>query len=265
MKQEKLFPIFENKLIQQHFVEAIFDHNDADLIQQVRQNSISPEFRINIYRNNILQSLRRTLEITFPNIWKLAGDEYANNLAYAFCQKQTNLPTTHCLDDWGTNFPLYLKKMSEVTKLDYLKDVAALEWLKHKSYRAPNFESLNPLKLQKKLIHGKKLQLIFNPSVYFFSSDYLLKEVIALVENPDEVEKIILQQTPSYAVVFRQYNQVLLRWIEQDRFNFFINIKNGISLLKSYKMIRKSNADFDLTEALQFMVDHQLILNIKIC
>lgn len=104
------------KQIQNDFAKAIFNPNEIEFMKNIRESTIAPEFRLNIYRNNILQNLYRALEITFPAVWKLVGKECANNLAAIFVEKK-NLPLTNCLDDWGANFPRFYKALSRLSIL----------------------------------------------------------------------------------------------------------------------------------------------------
>ncbi|ERH41406.1 hypothetical protein N751_17130, partial [Legionella pneumophila str. Leg01/11] len=179
MKQENQPVISTIKQIQNDFVREVLSQKKHIMAQHIHQNQIDPQVRLSIYRNNIMQNLQYALENTFPYIWKLVGKECADNLAYRFCQKQENLPVTNCLDDWGGKFPQFVQEIEAIKDLVYLKDMAELEWLKHKSYNSADFKALNPLKLQNQLDHCiEEICLVFNPSVYLFSSPYVLKDII---------------------------------------------------------------------------------------
>ncbi|WP_058516073.1 DNA-binding domain-containing protein [Legionella santicrucis] len=232
-------------------------------MKNIRESAIAPEFRLNIYRNNIFQNLYRALEITFPAVWKLVGKECADNLAAIFCREEKNLPITNCLDDWGASFPRFLHCFEPIQHLIYLSDIAELEWLKHMSYRASNFSLINPLKWPKKLAFSKEIYLIFNPSVYLFSSPYSLKEIVNLIEMPDEKQNINLQPVACYAVISRQYHRVTVHWISQDMFRFFISLQNRLSLIHAYETVYEINPDFDVHAALQFIRKNHLMWKIE--
>ncbi|KTD03307.1 DNA-binding domain-containing protein [Fluoribacter gormanii] len=259
MKQENQSNIAIIQQIQSDFTQAVFHQNDNELMKHICQNKINPEVRFSIYRNNILQNLCRALEITYPSIWKLIGKECANQIAYMFCQKEKNLPASNCLDDWGANFPRFLQEVNSIEHLVYLRDIAELEWLKHKSYRAQDFKTLNPVKLQKKLEQSGALRLVFNPSVHLFSSLYSLKEIIDFIEWPDEKKIINLQHIPCYAVISRQNSQVVTHWISKDLFHWFTCIQNRVTLMQSYEGMCQINPDFDLIAGLQFMLKNRLL------
>ncbi|WP_232220652.1 MNIO family bufferin maturase [Legionella tunisiensis] len=181
------------KQIQQDFHESVLDRKSTTMINQIRHNQITPEFRFSVYRNTILQNLRHALELTFPAIWQLVGKECADSLAWAFVQDKSNLPVTNCLDDWGEKFPQFLQTIKPIAHLSYLKDIAQLEWLRHLSLYAANYRALSPIKLQQYLDNYllEDLRLILNPTVFLYTSPYSLKSIFDLIDATIEKEKLI--------------------------------------------------------------------------
>ncbi|HAT6936079.1 TPA: DUF2063 domain-containing protein [Legionella pneumophila] len=248
------------KQIQESFLKTVLNQQDTAIFEYFCPNEITNEFRFDIYRNTILQNLRHSLEITFPAIWKLVGKECADGLALHFAQDKNNLPTTNCLDDWGEKFPQFLKNNPTVSHLLYLKDIAEIEWLKHLSYCSRDYPVFDPRILQNHLNERlEKLTLLFNPSVFLYSSPYYLKNIFDLIENPQETDSIDFQQIPSYTVISRQNDQIITHWITQDLFQFLCHIKAGISLGCAYENVLENNPDFDLLTALQFLLRNELL------
>ncbi|HAU2525121.1 TPA: DUF2063 domain-containing protein [Legionella pneumophila] len=248
------------KQIQEFFLNTVLNQQDTAIFKYFCPNEITNEFRFDIYRNTILQNLRHSLEMTFPAIWKLVGKGCADGLALHFIQDKNNLPTTNCLDDCGEKFPLFLKNNPTVSHLLYLKNIAEIEWLKHLSYCSRDCLVFDPQKLQKHLNDRvEKLILLFNPSVFLYSSSYYLKNIFDLIENPTETGSIDFQQIPSYAVISRQKNQTVIHWITHDLFHFLCHIKAGASLGFAYENTLENNPDFDLLTALQFLLRNELL------
>lgn len=246
--------------IQNDFCASILNQKNTAILEHICHNSILPEFRLNVYRNTILQNLRRALELTFPAIWTLVGKECADNLALTFIQKKTNLPTSHCLDDWGKQFPKFLRNTKPIAHLVYLQAIAQLDWLKHLSYCAADYRPLDPIILQNTLDnHLEKLRLRFNPSVFLYSSFYCLKDIFDLIDNPNKNKKIQLQLVSSYAVIARQNHHVRTHWVSKEIFEFFNQIKKRCTLMQSYEYMLNINPDFDLTAVLQFISKNALL------
>lgn len=133
------------ELTQEMFKRSILqlDSIDTSFIK-----SSHPAERLNIYRQTILENIRNSLSITFPGIWILLGEECANNVAFAFCKNEYNLPISGCLDDFGKNFPDFIEAQKEFNALPYLKDYGRFEWLQHQSYRAKYLESISTSELE---------------------------------------------------------------------------------------------------------------------
>lgn len=260
MKQENQLITPTIQQIQEAFLKSVFNKQDVAIWEQFCQSEIAPEFRFSVYRNTILQNLRNSLEVTFPSTWKLVGKVCADSLALAFVQDHSNLPTTNCLDDWGEKFPAFLQNNEAVKHLLYLKDIAEIEWLRHLSYCSQDYLALDSRILQKHLNNSVgKLCLIFNPSVFLYSSPYYLKNIFELIENPVEIDFINFQHLPSYVVIVRQKNQVLTHWITKDMFTFLSYLKDKVTLEQSYENTLENNPNFDLFSGLQFLLKNELL------
>lgn len=248
------------KTMQNAFCEGVLGQNKDAIIQEIRKTHITAEFRLNIYRTTILQNLRTTLEIIFPGLWKLVGDECANSLAYAFIRDKENFPSTSCLDDWGDKFPDFLNTIESVAHLHYLKDIAQIEWLRHLSYCSQDYKPLDPVLFQKTYNNSlEKLHLVLNPTVFLYSSHYGLKDIFDLIDSPNEHDQVDLQCTPCYVAITRQRNQVVTHWLSKEIFEFLNCINREFTLMQSYECVLEANPDFDLASALQFMFEHELL------
>lgn len=248
------------KQLQKDFYNNMFHRENTEMFQYLRPSHVTPEFKLNVYRHSIFQNLRNALELIFPAIWKLVGKECADHIAFAFMQEESNLPVTPCLNDWGILFPKFLKDIPELHSFGYLYYVAELEWLKHLSYGAKSYQALDPRKLLQ-VVENQIETFIFtlNPSLYLYTAPYELKNIFSLIDSPTTKETIDLQIIPCYVLLIRQQHQVMMHWLTQDRFDFFSEIKRGQTLKQAYEHVRKENPEFDLTSALQFMLNNGVI------
>ncbi|AXX98538.1 HvfC/BufC N-terminal domain-containing protein [Profundibacter amoris] len=102
--------------------------------------------RFSVYRNNVAVSLSEALEVTFPVIRQLVGDEFFKAMAGVFLrQHQPNSPV---LMFYGTEMPVFLQGFEPVTHLGYLPDVARIELALCRSYHAADTPPLDPTALQ---------------------------------------------------------------------------------------------------------------------
>lgn len=220
--------------------------------------------RLAIYKNTILDTLRKSLQITFPGIWVLVGDECANNLALAFCKIIGNLPVSGCLDDWGNEFPEFISRQESLKKLPYLKDYGDYEWLKHLSYSSAQavplgIEVMNTISEDQ----VERMSFIFHPSVYMMQSEYALDEIAALIENPDFVELNSISKK-TFCVILRSDSNVMSYWLAEDLWNFISHLLKGLSLGVVCQTMIQHYPQFDFSKALHFIFQKRMITSFSI-
>lgn len=215
--------------------------------------------RLNIYRQSILDNLRRALSITYPGVWMLLGEECANNVATAFASNENNLPNTGCLDDWGDRFPGFLRQIPELNSLVYLQDFAEYEWLKHLSYRAESKPTFDATKLQS-IPEDQIATVILNllPSVFCYTSEYPLDEIVTIIDDPN-AEPINLSDKKTHAIIARPENTVLTFWVAADLWLFVDLIAQQYNLGDALQKTLDQYQDFNLQNALQFLLTEKLI------
>jgi hypothetical protein len=101
---------------------------------------IAPERRLGVYRNNVLVSLRRVLEGSFPATRRRLGPERFAELAFEFIRAEP--PARPQLWGYGASFPGFLERSVSDAALPWLADVARLEWAREEAYYAADAEPL---------------------------------------------------------------------------------------------------------------------------
>ncbi len=247
--------------IQQNFVDAIFDPHISldDFI-----GSSHPFERLDVYRTTIFENLRNSLELTFPGIWKLLGDECANSAAYIFAKNPGNMPNTGCLDDWGEAFPLFLASQSAFVQLPYLKDYAIYEWLMHLAFIAADSSTLSPQDLEK--IPEDKIDNIrfnFLPSVFLYEAEFPIYRIQEIIEDPN-APAIDLQPEETIVVISRPHKQVMSLFVTPATGLFLKSLMANETLLEAATQTEKKYRDFDLSAAIGLLLKHELIQEIQL-
>ncbi len=247
--------------IQNSFYHSVFQRDLEDLSFI---SSSYPLERLNIYRQTIFENMSNSLSITFPGIWKLLGKECADNAAYAFCHQRKNLPISGCLDNWGEQFIDFLSQQKELQAFPYLGDYAHYEWLKHKAYGAKSAIAIKAIDLEaipEDIIESIGLTLL--PSIFIFSSKFSLAEIEKIVED-STAEAINLNIHKTCAVIARLENKVITFWLAEDLWLFIHYIERNLNLLQASNKIQELYPDFDLAEAIHFLLQNQLIAKINL-
>ncbi|HEY9064952.1 MAG TPA: DNA-binding domain-containing protein [Burkholderiaceae bacterium] len=88
--------------------------------------------RLQIYRNNLFESLAGALAAVYPVLAQLVGDEFFRQLARRLiAQHPLRAGNLH---GFGRELPQLLRVLPSAAALPYLADVAALEWAWHEVY-----------------------------------------------------------------------------------------------------------------------------------
>ena len=102
--------------------------------------------RFSVYRNNVAVSLTEALEVSFPAIRKLIGDDNFKAVMGVFLRRHP--PDTPMISQYGAALPAFLEGFAPLSKLAYLPDVARLEQALRESYHAADGAPVDPAILQ---------------------------------------------------------------------------------------------------------------------
>jgi hypothetical protein len=108
------------------FGAAIHGEDAGALGELIGDDGISPERRIQIYRNNYRLNTLTALQATYPVVERLGGAEW---FAQSAAKYQDSRPSqSGDLQYFSAAYPGFLRQDLENTEFGYFADVAALEW-----------------------------------------------------------------------------------------------------------------------------------------
>src|SRR5260370_2714307 len=96
--------------------------------------------RLDIYRNTIILGLTKALRLCYPVVQRLVGADFFDDAARRFIAEHP--PRSAYLDQFGSEFPEFLRRFPPAASLAYLADVARLEWAVNCPVRALDVEPL---------------------------------------------------------------------------------------------------------------------------
>jgi hypothetical protein len=157
--------------LQRGFSQAIFSKAAPGFIQQIEPGPFPAALHLQVYRNNVFESLTSALRAVCPIVTRLVGEDF---FRYASAEYITNFPPrSGNLHEFGEQFSDFLANFSPARELVYLPDVARLEWARHRAYHAADsipldFETLAavPASEYGNLVFG------LQPSAHLINSAY---------------------------------------------------------------------------------------------
>ncbi|MBZ8117100.1 DNA-binding domain-containing protein [Roseovarius sp. LXJ103] len=134
--------------------------------------------RFSVYRNNVAVSLTEALEVSFPAIRKLIGDENFRGLMGIFLRQHP--PTAPMISQYGDALPGFIEGFSQLNHLGYLPDVARLEQALRESYHSADADPIDPALLQSlapDALMGAHLTLA--PALHLIRSEWPVHQIWA--------------------------------------------------------------------------------------
>ena len=130
--------------VQTGFRAALFDEA-CSLDSGASALGIPAAVRLEVYRNNLRETARKTLAASYPVVARLVGQTCFRNLARAYVSR---FPS-RCGDlaTFGREFPRLLESFYARGSFAYIAGVAALEWALVESEAAPEAEPLDLARL----------------------------------------------------------------------------------------------------------------------
>lgn len=215
------------------------------------EESILPE-RLKIYRNNIVGSLTKAMQATYPLIEKLTGEDFATGLMRSFVLE--NPPQEACLACYGAGLDQFIEKFSPAEDLPYLADVARLEWAMNEAYYALDDRPLTPAGLQNiPLDDLADMVLPLRPSAWLLESRWPLVAIrdFCLKENRDESERLDLDQDGCRVMVCRPGLSADIVPLEPAEYMFLRAVEAENTLGNALEITLKTFPGFDFQGFLQ--------------
>lgn len=249
--------------LQDEFILYLFKKENSFNIDEVNGGSdrLLNEERLDVHRQTIMENLVNSLQITYPGIWQLLGQDCARGVALSYIHEMQYLPENGMMANYGSNFPEYLAKFPSTKHLVYIKDFATYEWLKSNCYHAKFDKAIGFDELQAMAEDDlEEAKFIFNDSVQFFSSDYQVDAIQSVLDNPEE-EFISIPEGKYFFIIFQNQGRVVTNNIKCELWNFLQEMQSG---QKFREVVDKyqDQPEFDFSGALRFIVENQLVKQI---
>ena len=211
--------------------------------------------RLQIYRNNLFESLTAALNAVYPVVARLVGTGFFRQAARAYIKAHPSRSGN--LHDFGGELPGYLRAYPPAASLPYLQDVAALEWACHRAYHEAELAALELDQLaQVPVADQTELRFHLQPSARFIASRFpVLKIWQANQPQPqphaqDSDAAISLDEGGVNLLVVQHDLEIEFRHLGSAEARWLCGLADGASLADATQTALDVDPAFDLAATL---------------
>jgi len=217
------------KQLQAKFADALFylDDEITDAIKETQ--SITPEQRLQVYRNSFIMGVSEALAITYKHTCSLVGEDFFNSVSRAFILNTP--PTENNIITYGLGFNEYLNGLPQLKEMPFISEIARFEWLlEQTSNHQVEDKQLDIAQLS--LIPEEKIgQLQFSvpTQITLFQSTQNISHLYQMLITDTVIESDL--NAPCYLALKKQPDfRVELVTLQQQQFQLLEQISNGRTL-----------------------------------
>lgn len=172
--------------------------------------------RLNIHRNNYLESLSSNLAGLFPALEAFVGKDFVKGALKEFCN--SNPPITAFLAHYGAEFADFLHGHSVSEQLPYVSDIVRLEWAMHE------------LQIQQEVSYCAEpkpdADISISENIRIIDSDYPLMSIWSAAMGHIPAEAIHLDQGGQMVVALLNASEVSLMALDRPEAQLLRSIQS---------------------------------------
>ena len=248
---------------QLEFARAVYEGGSV-LENRVRANGLSGARRLQVYRNSIFAGLTEALRAIYPVINRLVGSEFFEHVARHFIGRHPS--ATGNLHDFGGEFPEFLATFPGASDLNYLPDVARLEWAYHRVFHAEDHAPLDlaALATVKPADYGR-LHWQLHPACRLVESDFPILRIWQVNQDDSEcMETVDLSAGAARLLIIRRGLEVDLEILGPGEHALLHALAGGRTFADACEKAFASEPRFDVTRCMQWHVAQATLVDFHI-
>jgi hypothetical protein len=195
------------------------------------------------------------LAARFPVVRRLAGEQSFLGAARGFAFTQP--PHSASLLRYGEAFPRFMRSLGDATSIEYLADIAALEWARHKARFTARAIAAYRLQLSRQSIAQLcPLRVVLHPSVSLIPSRF---PIVTIWEaNRSNEQPVIRYWKPEPALVARPSRIVEIRRLPSGGYEFINALQAGTTIGTAVEAGCAAARDFDIASNLAVLAESKI-------
>lgn len=245
--------------LQTGFAAALLAEDATAIADAIAADGLSPEARLAIYRHHVFTTLTAALGATFPVVARLVGAGFFAYAAHRFIRRHP--PSGPCLAEYGDRFPDFLGEFPAARALEYLSDVARLEWALNVALHAEDGAPLDRASLGRvDPPRVEKLTFTLDPSLALLASPWPI-DLIWHANQPgaDPEATVDLGTGGARLEIRRVGDDVGFRRLDAGDYALRRGLRDGVALGPAAEAARAADPAFDLARALASLLTEGLV------
>jgi hypothetical protein len=246
--------------LERRFAAALLGDADAALIAEILDDGLPPAARLKIYRHHLLTTLTDVLRATFPVVVRLVDERFFAYAVDGYVRRHP--PTSPCLFEYGESLADFLAEFPACRHLEYLPDVARLEWAINRALHAEDAVALDPRWLAAiPADEIVRLRLRLHPSVSLLASRWPLDRIWRANQPGADPEAAVSLDGGGVRLRVRRHDDgVVWQSLTAGAFHFTAALANGHDLDAAASAADAADTQFDLAGALRELLDEDLLV-----
>ena len=248
--------------LESSFGRALLGDADDALLDLIEGDGLAPAARLRIYRNHVLVTLTDALEATYPVVCRLVDARFFRYAADRYIPAHP--PAVPCLFEYGESFAGFLAAFGPCQHLEYLPDVARLEWAINRALHADDAAALDAARLGE--VPADRIgdvTLALHPSVSFLSSPWPVDRIWrANQPDADPDATVSLDAGGARLEVRRLGEDVVLRSLDAASYALRTALARGDCLEHATEAARRADPDVDFALTLRQLLADGIVTSI---
>jgi hypothetical protein len=246
--------------LQATFLRAMIGPDEPELLETIVGDGLTPAARLQIYRHHVLTSLTDVLQTTFPVICRLVDERFFRYAADAYIRQYP--PLVPCLFEYGAHFPAFLAALPPCRHLEYLADVARLEWAMHTAWHAEVCAPLDPAELSSLAPHDvARLVFQFDPSVTLLDSPWPIDQIWRVHQADDAMYAPVNLDAGGVSLEIRRWDDdVGFRRLDPAIYTLRTTLAAGHTLARAAEAALAVSQEFDCVAALHELLTDSVVI-----
>ena len=247
--------------VQAAFSRALLEDDAEAAAAMVSGDGVAPAARVDIYRHHVFATLTEALASTYPVVCRLVDERFFGYAADAYVRSHP--PSGPCLFEYGESFADFLAEFEPSRHLEYLADVARLEWALQRAAHAEAGARMDPAQLRSvPEADLGRLVLHLDPSLALVASRWPVDKVwLANQPGADAGEAVDLASGPVWLEIRRVGDSAVFRPLDPAAAAFRRVLLEGRPLEAATIAAFEVDAAFDLARAIQALLADDLVVH----